>query len=53
MILFEPYRVTLFGHRYIDHFCEIEDNLERVLDKLSFSTRMRILILKVMGILLE
>lgn len=35
VILFEPYRVTLFGHRYINHFREVEENLERVLDELS------------------
>ena len=35
IILFEAYRVTLFGHRYIDHFREVEENLERVLDELS------------------
>ena len=35
MILFEPYRVTLFGHRYIDHFREVEEKLVRVLDELS------------------
>ena len=35
VILFEPYRVTLFGHRYIDHFREVEENLVRVLDELS------------------
>lgn len=35
MILFEPYRVTLFGHRYIDHFREVEENLVRGLDELS------------------
>lgn len=34
-MLFEPYRVTLFGHRYIDHFHEVGENLERVLDELS------------------
>lgn len=35
MIPFEPYRVTLFGHRYIDCFREVEENLERVLGELS------------------
>ena len=35
IILFEAYRVTLFGHRYIDHFREVEENLKRVLDELS------------------
>ena len=35
VILFEPYRVTLFGHRYIDHFREVEEKLVRVLDELS------------------
>ena len=35
VILFEPYRVTLFGHRYIDHFREVEENLDVILDEIS------------------
>lgn len=31
---FDPYRVTLFGHRYIDRFQEVNEELERVLNKL-------------------
>ena len=31
---FDPYRVTLFGHRYIDHFREVDEGLDRVLNEL-------------------
>ena len=31
---FDPYRVTLFGHRYIDRFQEVNEELERVLNEL-------------------
>ena len=31
---FDPYRVTLFGHRYIDRFREVDEGLDRVLNEL-------------------
>lgn len=31
---FDPYRVTLFGHRYIDRFREVDEELDRVLNEL-------------------
>ena len=31
---FDPYRVTLFGHRYIDCFREVDEELDRVLNEL-------------------
>lgn len=31
---FDPHRVTLFGHRYIDRFREVDEGLDRVLNEL-------------------
>lgn len=36
---FDPYRVTLFGHRYIEHFHEAEEKLNRVLEELILKHR--------------